>query len=234
MEEKVQHLGIMFVDLSGYTALTAIHGPLEAFTVADKFQQMANASLVGNTAIIERVGDEILFTSAFAEDLLSTLFNLRFRTLREPNFLRIKAGMHYGEALRVENRLYGNTINIAARITSKAMESEILCSFDFLANLPKNKQALFNTLGMFNLKNIMHPLEVFRLVDYPTTKLISEKEEIQFYMDPVCHMLINPSKSLFVSKIGTQKVLFCSAECKELFDEKPSNFTITSEQNFNK
>lgn len=219
MKDKIEILAVMFVDLSGYTALTEIHGPLEAFETADKFQKLAKASLSGNSRIVEIVGDEILFVSPSAEDLLSTIINLKFRALCQPNFLQVKAGLHYGEMMVINDRLYGNTVNLSARITARAQPSEVLSSVIFKDKLPANKQILFDPLGAFHFKNILKKVDLCRLkLSNPTDPSIG-RDVANLSIDPVCHMLVNPTKSTFKRRIHGQTVHFCSPECLDIFDK---------------
>ena len=44
--------------------------------------------------------------------------------------------------------------------------------------------------------------------------------------DPVCGMEVNASTAAAASQHQGQTIYFCSKECKEKFDAKPSDYTV--------
>jgi YHS domain-containing protein len=42
--------------------------------------------------------------------------------------------------------------------------------------------------------------------------------------DPVCGMKVDENQSQYQSQYGGQKYSFCSAECKNKFDQKPEQY----------
>ena len=113
-----QDIAILVADLSGYTALTEAHGSLSAADLIDKYVELVNNSLVGDSYLHERVGDEVIIVSDSPDDLLSTAVVLLGNVLNEYKFLHIHGAVHYGKALKRNNSFFGTTINVASRIAS--------------------------------------------------------------------------------------------------------------------
>ena len=67
-----QDIAILIADLSGYTALTEMHGSLTAADLIDKYVDIVNASLIGDSKLQERVGDEVMIVARSADELLAT------------------------------------------------------------------------------------------------------------------------------------------------------------------
>ncbi len=42
--------------------------------------------------------------------------------------------------------------------------------------------------------------------------------------DPVCNMDVDEKTAKYTSEIKGEKMYFCRAECKEMFDQNPSNY----------
>ena len=57
-----QDLAILIADLSGYTALTEVHGAHAAADLIDTYQEIVERSLVGESRLQERVGDEVMIS----------------------------------------------------------------------------------------------------------------------------------------------------------------------------
>jgi Cu+-exporting ATPase len=45
---------------------------------------------------------------------------------------------------------------------------------------------------------------------------------VRMAMDPICGMVVDPSKTLFESLYQGRKVYFCCAGCKRTFDKDPA------------
>lgn len=89
-----RNFAILMIDLSGYTALTELHGGLCAFKPIDNFEKMAVLSLKGDSKIIERVGDEILIVSSKAIDLASTALKFQKLSREKSNCFLMHAALH--------------------------------------------------------------------------------------------------------------------------------------------
>ena len=58
-----QNIAILVADLSGYTALTEMHGSDTAADLIDKYLEIVQNSLVGASHLHERKGDEVMIVS---------------------------------------------------------------------------------------------------------------------------------------------------------------------------
>lgn len=212
-------LGILFVDLTGYTALTEIHGGYTAFTTVDKFSKLAQNSLVGKATLLEVVGDEILITSTKTEDLLLTVLNMERSGADISNFLSLKAGLHYGELEIIRGKPYGKAVNLASRIIGLASQNEVLCSLNFLETLNSYHTDSFEDYGIFRFKNIIEPITVFKLKSN-----ILKRNRLLNQIDPVCKMTLTNTSELDHSAHNNVQYYFCSQKCKTLFDENPHHF----------
>ncbi len=44
------------------------------------------------------------------------------------------------------------------------------------------------------------------------------------FKDPICKMMVDEKKAIFVSEAGGKKVYLCSAMCKSEFDSNPKKY----------
>src|SRR5262245_25347056 len=113
MEENI---AVLMADLSGYTALTEIHGAVSAADLIDKYIEIVEGCLVGDCKLKERTGDAVMIVSASPDSLLATALMIMKYTSMEENFLQVHGGLHYGKVLRRNDSYFGSTINLTARI----------------------------------------------------------------------------------------------------------------------
>ena len=205
-----QDIAILIADLSGYTALTETHGASSAADLIDKYVEMVNNSLVGQSHLHERVGDEVMIVSESPDDLLATAVVLLQKVIREYNFLHIHGALHYGKILKRNNSLFGSTLNLTSRIAAKAPAGIFLCSKDFLNAVESKNSYSFKPIGNHRFKNVSEESEVFEI----------EVEKLEnLHVDPVCRMLLtDPGKR--ICHPFQPDLFFCSTNCLETFMER--------------
>ncbi len=210
MEKDV---AIMMADLTGYTAMTEAHGGASAAKMVGKYMELVDRALVGTSKMHQRIGDQVVILADNAVDLLDTAQLLNQFTSDEHHFLSIHAGLHYGPVFIEGANLFGSTINIAARIMNLAQRGQIVCSHVFLKQL--HGVALATSIGKHKLKNVIGEFELFVL-----TETINKSN----YIDPVCHMQINVSRSDLSVKHEKTEFHFCSTHCRDRFLADPEAF----------
>jgi class 3 adenylate cyclase/YHS domain-containing protein len=203
-------LAILMADLSGYTALTETHGAVSAADLIDKYIRIAEKCLVGNTTIHERTGDEIMFISDSADDLLKTALLLEVQTSREEHFLLIHGGLHHGKLLKRGGNYFGAALNFVSRIAARASAGSFACSDDFIKALKNPSIGSFTSTGVHSLKNIQVEKEIFAL---------NIPGKYKHFIDPVCRMLIvNPQQAIHhPTEAG---IFFCSSTCLHHYQVK--------------
>lgn len=201
----------MMADLSGYTAMTEVHGANSAVSIIDKYLELVKKSLIGSSHLHDRVGDEMVIVANSAEDLAYTATFLFEHAHGEDQFLPLHAGLHYGPIIKKDGDYFGTTINTASRITSVAEKGRIVCSAEFLNQLPHGHPYVVKDKGVHTFKNLMKPVELFEMsccIEYLTRKYV---------IDPVCHMLIRTPATALQLQHKEQDYYFCSANCLEMY-----------------
>jgi len=173
----------MIADLTGYTAMTEVHGGVSASAIVDRYVELVKESLIGDSYLAERIGDQVVICSTDMDYLALTAIRLNDLTREENLFLLIHAGIHYGKIVEKNGHFFGSTINTAARIAATAKGGQVLCSESFMNHLKKKESYQFSELGVFEFKNMVSKIRIFEIVSAisPGSALLR---------DPVCHMLI--------------------------------------------
>jgi class 3 adenylate cyclase/pimeloyl-ACP methyl ester carboxylesterase len=158
---------ILAADIAGYSALM---GSDEARTVRDlKGHQAVVLPMVGafGGRIIDTAGDGIL--AEFASVLravecaraIQSKMAERNAGIESDRRMRFRMGINLGDVICDESRVYGDGVNIAARLEGIAEPGGIFVSRQVYDQV-RDKIALgFRELGPQNLKNIAKPIEVF-------------------------------------------------------------------------
>lgn len=211
-----KEIAILLADLTGYTAMTDVHGGASAAKIVSKYMDIVNASCTGRAKVMQRVGDQVLIIADDATDIATTANQIRALTFEETDFLAIHAGMHFGPVFVEGQSLFGSTINVASRIMNLAYRGQILCSSSFRARLPEETKALLRPIGSHKLKNVIDRIEIFELQPASDDRTVA--------VDPVCHMHLDPGKSVAKYVHNGITFHFCSQQCMKLFAESPGTF----------
>jgi class 3 adenylate cyclase/YHS domain-containing protein len=204
------NIAIMMADLSGYSALTEVHGGEMAAELVGQYMEIVNRSLVGDSRFQERAGDQVMIVSSSAEQLAYTAIILFEKVHEQERFLALHAGLHFGPVVEKDGHFFGSTVNAAARIMAGAPKGKIFCSAEFIKELPSTVSFTFDRLGSHQFKNLMQQIDVYELT---SSKQISSV----FVIDPICHMLITQPQNAVQLTIDGQPHYFCSEKCKDIF-----------------
>jgi class 3 adenylate cyclase len=134
---------ILFADIAQSTQLYESHGDTVAQTIiAQCVSTLNGVSLTHGGRVIKTIGDEILCVFPTARDaveaareMLSALESAPMPVAGgEPPNLHI--GIHYGSVIVDEGDIFGDAVNIAARMVSLAKENQIVLTHETVDALP--------------------------------------------------------------------------------------------------
>ena len=160
---------ILAADIAGYSRLM---GEDEAATVRDlKAHQAVVLPLVGRYGgrIIDTAGDGILAefpsvinaTECAVE--IQTIMATRNEGVAEPRRMLFRIGINLGDVIHDETRIYGDGINVAARLEGIAEPGGICISRQVFDQVSRALKADFQALGPRTFKNIARPVDVFAI-----------------------------------------------------------------------
>lgn len=165
-------------DIAGYTRL------MEAFeqdthkrlmSLRDTIVNVSLAAYEGH--VVKRTGDGFLALFSQARQALDCAIAIqrgtRQREADQPPDRRIsfRIGVNIGDVMVETEDVYGNDVNIAARLQDLAEPGAILISASILENRETDVELPVIDLGLLPLKNISRPVHAFRveLGDVPVT-----------------------------------------------------------------
>ena len=77
----------------------------------------------------------------------------------------LRIGMHIGEVLFEEGKIFGDGVNLASRIQSLGLANTILFSEEIHNKIKNNPEFKSASLGSFEFKNVEKAVEVFVLMN---------------------------------------------------------------------
>ena len=144
MSQAEEILTILFADISGSTRLYELLGDEAAHSIIEEcLLQLAVTARLHDGEIIKTMGDGIMcaFQDAANATEAALAMNQAIEKISDrqtekcitPN---IRIGFHAGPVIRVENDLFGDTVNVAARISCLAKPRQIVTTKSTADMLP--------------------------------------------------------------------------------------------------
>jgi class 3 adenylate cyclase len=206
-----------YADLAGFTALTEAHGNEVAADVAVRFVEMVDECLGDGDRLFKTVGDAVLVACAGPDAgvvFVSKLFEV---LAAEPSYPRLRAGLHHGTAAVRGEEVFGEGVNLAARVAAEARASQVLATQTVAAAAVRSGIEA-TKLGDFTLRNIARPVTIFDL-DVRAT----EGDRVE---DPVCRMEIERDRAPARLRYHHVDYHFCSLECAGDFARAPERYAF--------
>lgn len=141
MSQRVEKLAVLFADISGSTALYESRGDEVARRlIAQCIAVMLREVQSRNGTLIKTIGDEIMCTFASAEDALQAACGMQ-NAVEKHRFegdcpMHIRIGFHYGDVICEEGDVFGDTVNVAARVAAITRASQIMTTQAAVDALP--------------------------------------------------------------------------------------------------
>ncbi|MBT3331345.1 MAG: adenylate cyclase, partial [Rhodospirillaceae bacterium] len=111
--------------------------------------------------VVKRMGDGWIVEFASVSDAVDCA--LRFQIgLAAHEIIRLRAGIHIGEVVFEDEDVFGEGVNVAARLEELAEPGEVLISDTVHNSLDKKSAAQFNGGDSQDLKNIARPVQIWR------------------------------------------------------------------------
>jgi len=176
---------ILSADVVGYSRLM---GDDEEFTI-----QTLNSHRDLMTALIEQysgrvvdaVGDNLLAEFTSAADAVQCAVAVQMKLKKKnKNFsdsrkMHFRIGINIGDIVHEKNRIYGDGVNIAARIESLSDPGGISISRNIYNHIKKQLDFDYDYMGEHSVKNISDPVRVYKVLMDPEDagKRIKEKSD---------------------------------------------------------
>ncbi len=149
----------LFMDLVGFTALTAERGDGDAADVAHRFYDQVRGLLARNRAEeIKTIGDAMMLRCDEPRRGIELGVQLVERLGAAPDIPPVRVSVHTGTAVHREGDWYGNAVNVAARLCSAAGGGEVLVSDDARAATGTLDGVELGERQLHWLKNVPEPV----------------------------------------------------------------------------
>lgn len=154
-------VSVIFADIAGYTAMMESNEEqaLRNLQIFKDAIEDAAENYGGN--VMQFYGDGFLAVFESSTDAVDAAISIQGVYIK--NNLPVRIGIHSGEVVFKEDNVFGDAVNVASRIESVGIPHGILVSALVRDQLKNKKEYNFVSLGSFEFKNLVDPVEVYAL-----------------------------------------------------------------------
>jgi adenylate cyclase len=174
---------IVSADVKGYSRLMGDDDEATVSTITSYREVVSKVVQKHRGRVVDSPGDNILAEFASVIDAVSGAVEiqeeLRVRNDKLPDErkMEFRIGVNLGDVIHEENRIYGDGVNVAARVESLADPGGICVSGTVFDQIESKLPLGYEFLGEQNVKNIAKPVRVYKALMDPDAvgKVIGEQ-----------------------------------------------------------
>ncbi len=155
---------VMFTDIVGYTALMQ-NDEQKAAAQRTRHRSVFTENHQQHTGeILQYFGDGTLSVFPSAVEAVACAVAIQQR-LNVTDGIPLRIGIHLGDIVFDGTEIYGDGVNVAARVESMGVAGGVLISGKLNDELRNQQHLTTTSLGLFHLKNVTDPLAIFAVTN---------------------------------------------------------------------
>ncbi|MDJ0958403.1 MAG: adenylate/guanylate cyclase domain-containing protein [Arenicellales bacterium] len=172
MQERLPRklAAILYADVAGYSRMTGQDEDATHRSLRQRLDQLAETIESNGGFIVHYAGDAVLARFDAALDAVSAaikaqeLFNLTAMGENGGNEITFRMGINLGDVIEDQGDIYGDGVNIAARLETLADPGGVCISESVRTALGNKLPVDFESIGSQQVKNIAEPITAYRLL----------------------------------------------------------------------
>jgi len=168
-DRKTRELAVLFADISDSTRLYDTLGDARAKTVVDECIR-AMRDIVGHYSgrVIKTIGDEVMCVLPDAGSGLLAASEMQTRIAAMPavsgSKRAVRIGFHAGPVIEEENDVFGDTVNLAARMAGLAKAAQIITTLATVEQLSRALKETTRRIAALSIKGKGDDIEVCEVI----------------------------------------------------------------------
>ncbi len=164
-----RHMAVLFADVAGSTRLYEQLGDEQALATIGECLAIVAATAQGHGGrLVKTIGDEAMVAFPAAAEAVAAAAEFQQRMAehtRERNLrLAFRVGIHCGPALETAGDMFGDSVNVAARMVGLAKSGQVIVSGATAERLPSELRARVREVDVLTVKGKEKDIAIFELL----------------------------------------------------------------------
>ena len=219
---------VLFVDVSGSTRLYERLGNVDALDqISSCLSLLVDATTRHGGRVVKHTGDGLMCAFADADSALRAAEAMQ-TTMRERGrsggaTIGVRVGCHFGEVLENAGDLFGDAVNVAARVAEVAQTGEIIAT-ELLANrLSEPLRENLRVLDPVSVRGRLEPVPILEYVWDGSDKLTSVSRVLPAGPPTCLGLILDGRQFFFDGRDGSPLVLGRDRTCGVTVDDSAAS-----------
>ena len=160
---------VLFADVSDSTRLYETAGDTAALAaITSCLVAMRQATEAAGGRVIKTIGDEVLALFAAPDAAVAAAAEMQAKAEALPEIagskIGLRIGFHYGPVLQQDDDVFGDTVNLAARLVAQAQKFEIITTSDTASLLAPVFRSMVRHLHAITVKGKTEEVELAEIL----------------------------------------------------------------------
>jgi class 3 adenylate cyclase len=169
MTSATAEIVVLFADVSGSMRLYETVGDALALAAIDRCLTFVRAACEGHSGrVVKTIGDEVMAVFPAADPAAEAAGEMQARISAQPAVgrvrLAIRVGFHFGPAIEVDGDVFGDSVNVAARMTALAKGEQVILSGQAAAALSPSLRGRVREIDRLTVKGKHEDIGIFELI----------------------------------------------------------------------
>jgi class 3 adenylate cyclase len=170
-DASMRNIAVLFTDVVGSTAFFKTRGDIHGREMLRTHHHMA-MSIVEEYggSLIKEVGDSVLVYFPDPVEALKAAIKMQHKFLLHnqasspEDEIHVRIGLHHGKVIVEEKDIYGDVVNVAAKLTNLAGGDQIFVSHEIYETTREAPLAQFERIDFWNMKNVPDGLSIYKVI----------------------------------------------------------------------
>jgi adenylate cyclase len=169
MAEQVSEASVLFADVSGSTKLYETAGDAIAHAAIEKCVNLMREKTVSSKGrVIKTIGDEVMSAFPTADDAAGAAIEMQAAISEMPPVgntqIGIRIGFNHGPVVERDGDVFGDAVNLAARLAGVATKGQIITARDTVMLMAPMLKASTRAITTIQVKGKAQEIQVYELI----------------------------------------------------------------------
>jgi adenylate cyclase len=168
--KKSSNMAVLFADVADSTRLYEALGDTNAFSaVRDVIDKLSEITQNGGGRVVKTIGDGMMCVFPAADAAAHAAGEMQVQVARLPppatgKPLAIRVGFHYGRVIEEGSDVFGDSVNVAARMSGLALSGQVVTDAATVAALSAPLRVSTRPINAMPVKGKSQEIEVYEYV----------------------------------------------------------------------
>ena len=169
MAEQVSEVSVLFADVSGSTKLYETAGDAVAHAAIEKcVNLMREKTLNAKGRVVKTIGDEVMSAFPTADAAADAAIEMQSAISELPPVggtqIGIRIGFNHGPVVERDGDVFGDAVNLAARLAGVATKGQIITARDTVMLMSPMLKAATRAITTIQVKGKAQEIQVYELI----------------------------------------------------------------------